>query len=784
MPYWLTSSEHRLRTDWMKRFDPRYWTVNFPRPSMASVVSTGPAALRVDAVFYQRQDLIGLIWESEDRFDHPLLGYETSRDYRGLTLSFRWRASGDLKRLDAVYGPTLTLEGRDSQGTPRTWYVRLWNYASGTPEDAVIHLDFDDMSGGFLLPSEADPVWAGDIDRLFISLVPSSFDGSSAPLASPASATIEISDILCEGGDATLPLGDAFLPPHDLRLASGYDDSYHLTPARVLRGALHLGYRAWIDHYVGMSHYAALGYQPADGRFIAGGGGAVLNAPCQSWHRDFLSRAQALDYRVILSLSYELFDAYTPEDWKQRSFDGAPALTGWSPPSTLLSPAHSGAMAYLQRVAHDFVALQVEAGMAATFQIGEPWWWSGFGEIRKPCFYDAATRSAYTAATGKSVPPMHQSATETISPEQGDYLDWLGNVLGASTLALRDHVRSAFPGAWVGLLFFTPQVIDPAAPLLARANLPRQWMYPAFDVLQVEDYDHVTSGQDAARAQALGLVDAHLKYPRSAMNYFSGFVLNAADRRFWKRIIQAAQNAQEAGFAQVFLWAYPQIARDGLTYFSLKEDEGIMGFHDVQFPLEVGFGASGGSEFSTTVVATASGFEQRNINWSQARLRYDAGLGVRSEQDIAVLTAFFRARRGRAYAFRFRDLWDDRSASVGSAVTAFDQPLGMGDGAATQFQLVKRYGDETDALVRPITRPVMGSIRVSINGAEVSQGWTCDPSTGIVAFSTPPAPGAELRAGFLFDVPVRFADDHLPISLASFQAGEVPSIPLVEVREK
>ena len=163
MPYWLCEQRREQESAPLMRFDPRFWTLNFPRPMMASVVSTGPESLRVDAVFYGSNDLAGLIWDSEDRWDHPLLAYETNRDYRRLTVKFRWR-SADIMPLDAINGPTLTIEGRDTTGQAKSWYVRLWNYAVGTPEDAVITLPFSALDGGFLLPGEADPVFAGDID--------------------------------------------------------------------------------------------------------------------------------------------------------------------------------------------------------------------------------------------------------------------------------------------------------------------------------------------------------------------------------------------------------------------------------------------------------------------------------------------------------------------------------------------------------------------------------------------------------------------------------------------
>jgi hypothetical protein len=79
MTYWLASARGGQESGFVKRFSPAYWTVNFPRPMMASVVTTAPDALRVDTVFYGSGDLCGLIWEAVDQWDHPLLAYETKR---------------------------------------------------------------------------------------------------------------------------------------------------------------------------------------------------------------------------------------------------------------------------------------------------------------------------------------------------------------------------------------------------------------------------------------------------------------------------------------------------------------------------------------------------------------------------------------------------------------------------------------------------------------------------------------------------------------------------------
>ncbi len=316
MPHWLAPAGAVKTHGWVKRFDARHWCVDFPRPMMASCVTTGPNSLRVDAVFYKADDLAGLIWEAEDRRDHPLLAYETSRDFRRCQLRFRWR-SGGVMPLDAVNGPTLTIEGRDAGGEARSWFVRLWNYADGTPEDAAVTLDFAALAGGW---AADDPVWAGDIDRMFISLVAPDYSGEDEMLAMRAEGSVELSGIACDGSGSVLRIGDGLVPEHRLRIATGYDDLYHLTPARVLRNILQLGYRAMINHYVGMSHYFRL-----DGALNAESG---VNGACAAWHADLLARAKALGFEVILSLSYELLDEHCPEAWKQRDMAGVPALTG------------------------------------------------------------------------------------------------------------------------------------------------------------------------------------------------------------------------------------------------------------------------------------------------------------------------------------------------------------------------------------------------------------------------------------------------------------------------
>ena len=209
-----------------------------------------------------------------------------------------------------------------------------------------------------------------------------------------------------------------------------------------------------------------------------------------------------------------------------------------------------------------------------------------------------------------------------------------------------------------------------------------------------------------------------------------------------------------------------------------------MSFHDVRFPARLSFGSSGGPERRTDIVALASGAEERNTPWAHSRRRYDAGIGLRSLDDLADLIAFFEARRGRLHAFRWKDWADFKSCAPSGSVTPYDQLIGTGDGTTATFRLIKDYRSGGHGYARPIEKPVPGSVAVAVDGAGLSDGagFTCDASMGVVTFDTAPAPGAEIRAGFEFDVPVRFDSDRIEANMATFQAGEVPSVPVIEVR--
>jgi uncharacterized protein (TIGR02217 family) len=209
-----------------------------------------------------------------------------------------------------------------------------------------------------------------------------------------------------------------------------------------------------------------------------------------------------------------------------------------------------------------------------------------------------------------------------------------------------------------------------------------------------------------------------------------------------------------------------------------------MAFHEVRFPANLSFGSTGGPERRTDVVTLANGFEERNTPWAQSRRRYDAGLGLRSLDDVAALISFFEARRGQLYGFRWKDWADFKSCKPSGRVSDLDQVIGKGDGATTVFALAKTYEPDGNAFHRPILKPVMGTVAVAVAGNPQIEtvDYVLDAALGTVSFALPPDVGTVVTAGFEFDVPVRFDADRIAVSVASFQAGEVPSVPVVEVR--
>lgn len=223
-----------------------------------------------------------------------------------------------------------------------------------------------------------------------------------------------------------------------------------------------------------------------------------------------------------------------------------------------------------------------------------------------------------------------------------------------------------------------------------------------------------------------------------------------------------------------------------------------MSFHEVQFPTDISYGSQGGPGYNTNIITLDSGQEQRIARWSDARRQYNVAYGVRSHSQLANLIEFYLARQGAAFGFRYKDFHDCTSSASGvdsslggEATTNEDQViLRISATTPSTYQLRKAYTSGTTTKYRSITKPVSGTMKVSVDtgGGPVAQTETTDYTvnyeTGVVTFISGFSPTATVRAGFEFDVPVRFSessDELLSTSIDSFGEGSGLQILLVEI---
>jgi uncharacterized protein (TIGR02217 family) len=195
-----------------------------------------------------------------------------------------------------------------------------------------------------------------------------------------------------------------------------------------------------------------------------------------------------------------------------------------------------------------------------------------------------------------------------------------------------------------------------------------------------------------------------------------------------------------------------------------------MAFYEIQFPTDISWGAICGPSFKTDIAILDSGYEARNASWSSARLKYDVTHKIRTKAEMDQLDAFFRAVRGRAHGFRFKD-WRDYQAT--------NEPLPFGTSATIQLQKTYTSGSNTE--VRTITKPVSGTVTARKNS--VSTPVTFSTTTGILTLTA----GAPLITDVIdwtgeFDVPVRFDMDDMQVSIDAPGIHSWNRITLVEIR--
>lgn len=216
-----------------------------------------------------------------------------------------------------------------------------------------------------------------------------------------------------------------------------------------------------------------------------------------------------------------------------------------------------------------------------------------------------------------------------------------------------------------------------------------------------------------------------------------------------------------------------------------------MGFHEVTFDAGVGYSTSSWPAHNTSIVEVGSGAEERVGRWGSARRTFKIVWQDKVAATVAAMIAFVRAREGSAHGFRVKD-WNDYASTAdgkvtpdgAAAVSHQNQNIATGDGTTTQFQLTKLYGDTVNPKLVNITKPVASTVVIAFAGVQQTTGWTVDDTTGIVTFTTAPGVGVLIRAGFQYEIPVRFTsstESDGQISLDNFNASSLDDLGMIEL---
>ena len=197
-----------------------------------------------------------------------------------------------------------------------------------------------------------------------------------------------------------------------------------------------------------------------------------------------------------------------------------------------------------------------------------------------------------------------------------------------------------------------------------------------------------------------------------------------------------------------------------------------MSFLEIRFPESIAFNSSSILEFNTTIIKAKNGYEQRNINWNSNKMKFNIINGIKTKTELDELITFFRNVKGAGYGFRFKDFTDYQ---------AENQYIGVGNGETKEFQLIKAYRvSDNIVYYRKITKPVISTVRVFINDIE-SKDFNIDLTTGLITLNTTPEIDSTIKASFEFDVPVRFENDIMEVTMNSINSGNVKEIILTEI---
>lgn len=594
-------------TDIIDRFHPLYWRVDGPSTANFSITNY-QNGFQVIFDMRLKDDLVGIVWDSENTKDHKLLRYSTNYDYSDLVWEFDIELSPTMPVLnDEHYAPILTVEYKDPVGRKGIAYIALWNYAT-TPNSRSSHIriDWNTVRSGFTANVQFS---VKNIQKIFFSGFVTGYEKVHTPLAQTTSGYVRVTNSVVTGRTSKLTRSRVRVDPHNIGMCTSYDDHYDLNPARLVDNLNALGYNGFINHYCGMSHYPVIDWNFELNRFYIPDplvdGRDVVNEPTKAWHRAYASTLHANNLEPVFSVSWELYSQGAREEWCQREYNDRLGKTGYTPPSYFASLCNPNAIEYLHRAYREFADILVETGCDVIMQIGEPWWWFNV-DSTNPCIYDYPTKVAFNNDTGLFAPDLGTiyEAVNKTDPTSQAFKDWLRNKLGQTCQDIRTMLKSHYGNdAKICPLIFFPSIRTHQVSLATYINYPKEhYMYPNFDFVMTEAYDWILEAHLDLSHGAVGEIPlGELEYPRDKVAYLSGFVPDSAiayiygfdyekpyRSPIWQRIFGDLKNNEVENIWKQLIWAYPQVMYDsividpahtkngffmnGLTYYPLVRD--------------------------------------------------------------------------------------------------------------------------------------------------------------------------------------------------------------------
>lgn len=212
-----------------------------------------------------------------------------------------------------------------------------------------------------------------------------------------------------------------------------------------------------------------------------------------------------------------------------------------------------------------------------------------------------------------------------------------------------------------------------------------------------------------------------------------------------------------------------------------------MPYLDILFPEDISFGGRRLTRYSTTVVRSKSGVEQRNKNWAFPLVGWEFDLSSWDEIRREELADFLEAIEGKYDTFRFKDPRDFYAGGEIDDLENFTpvtpQPFAVGDGETVAFQLRKSRTKGAKTVWRKVTKPDLASFSLYVDVALVDPAdYSVDAVTGLVTFNEAPADEAVIAWAGKYWIEARVDSDDVTEVFESFTTGEFTSIVILEVR--